>query len=480
MNLPVRYRPQRLEELVGQDGVARVLHNALARKRVAPVYLFAGPRGVGKTTTARILAKALNCERGVTPEPCGVCTSCVSIQQGRSLSVVEMDAASNRGIDDIREIREKVHVLPPDGRYKVYIIDEAHMLTREAFNALLKTLEEPPPHVVFVLATTEPQRIPETVQSRAQRLDFRPIPVETMVRRLLDVATREGMDLTPEGAREIARHARGGLRDALRLLELAALHAEGSLDRETVRRALGLPPQEVFQDLLQALEAGDVARAWAVVDRGQEQGLMPRDWINGLAELLEMRMEKALREGGEDESRLLAWSRFLLEYDALYRHTRFDTLLFRYTLYRMARASYLTSLKAWTVQGGYPHRDAVLHQPPRERSSPPGGKGATGDAAPPSEPPSPAPPPEVRLPEVFRSLETDSPPAALVGVLATCGVEEEPDRVRIRYRNDAERAILERHLTDLERAAGKPVVLEHDRARARLFEALKLEEVDAP
>lgn len=471
MNLPVRYRPQRFGDLVGQEGVARVLVNALKEKRVSPVYLFAGPRGVGKTTTARILAKALNCEQGITPEPCGTCPSCISITQGRSLSVVEMDAASNRGIDDIREIREKVHLLPPDGRFKVYIIDEAHMLTREAFNALLKTLEEPPAHVVFVLATTEPHRIPETVQSRAQRLDFRPISRETIARRLLHVASQEGLPLTEEGALEIARHARGGLRDALRMLELVSLHGGEELDARVVREALGLPPEDLFRRLLQALEAGDVAGAWDVIREGQNRGLLPRDWATGLAEALEDLMDQAFEGKDVPVERVLAWSRFLLEHDALHRYTRFEDLLFRYTLYRMAHASRLSSLKALLHQGGYPHRSETLHSPPpapsrKERAPSP------ENAAVPEEKPS------VTLPGVFQGLEALETREMVLGVVAQALVEDHPDRVIIRYRNGTEGNILQEILPKLEKVAGKPVELQHDRPRALLMEALNLEEVE--
>lgn len=471
MNLPVRYRPQRFDEIVGQDGVVRILKNALRREKISPVYLFAGPRGVGKTTTARVLAKALNCTKGVTPDPCGQCPPCLNIQQGRSLSVVEMDAASNRGIDDIREIRERIHVLPPDGRYKVYIIDEAHMLTREAFNALLKTLEEPPPHVVFILATTEPHRIPETVQSRAQRMDFRPVNLEVMAQRLMEIAEKEEIPLTVEGAREVARHARGGLRDALRLLERVALQQEKPLNAEAVRRSIGLPPEDVFRDLLQALEKGDVSHAWEIVQEGQRQGLLPQDWIQGLADMLENRMERALQGEEEDETRLLAWSRFLLEYDALYRYTRFDTLLFRYTLYRMARVASLFSVKAWEIQGGYPHRDQHLHQPPHPVSStsPPPQPSSLSKS---SKQPHVAPTPSV--PEIFRK---EPLPPALSGILASCEVEVQEDRVVIAYQNEVEREILERHRTYLEKVMGKPVEFRQDRARSLLIQALNLEEV---
>lgn len=214
-----KWRPYRFEDIVGQDVVVQLLVNSLATERVPHAYLFCGPRGVGKTTTARVLAMALNCHEGITPQPCGNCSSCLGIRQGRSLDVVEIDAASHRGIDEVRELRENVKYTPLESRFKVYIIDEVHMLTQEAFNALLKTLEEPPHHVVFVLATTDPKRLPETILSRCVKLVFNPIPHEAIVGQLKKIASLEEVEVEEEVFHLLARKADGSLRDAESLFE---------------------------------------------------------------------------------------------------------------------------------------------------------------------------------------------------------------------------------------------------------------------
>ena len=210
-----KWRPQGFDALVGQEAVRTALTNALETGRIAHAYLFAGPRGTGKTSTAKILAKAVNCEHGPTPNPCNECQNCVRINDGTSMDVFEIDAASNRGIDEIRDLREKVAFAPVSGRYKVYIIDEVHMLTTEAFNALLKTLEEPPPHVIFILATTEPHKIPATIHSRCQRFDFRRVTDADIVKRLREVADGSGIAADDDALQLIAVQADGGMRDAL-------------------------------------------------------------------------------------------------------------------------------------------------------------------------------------------------------------------------------------------------------------------------
>lgn len=261
------YRPQTFAELIGQDHVARTLHNAVETDSVAHAYVFAGPRGTGKTSTARILAKALNCigtlEAPVqrpTPTPCGVCRHCIAIADGVSLDVVEMDAASNRSIDDIRELRDKIAFAPVTGRFKVYIIDEVHMLTREAFNALLKTLEEPPADVVFVLATTEPHKIPETILSRCQRFDFRRPQVRDIARLLASIVARENERAAAQGdgrhiaiedaaLAEIARHSQGGFRDAIGTLEKLIAYGEGVIRPADVLEALGVTSSDLLYEI---------------------------------------------------------------------------------------------------------------------------------------------------------------------------------------------------------------------------------------
>lgn len=267
-----RWRPQRFEDLVGQEVVVRTLRNALSSGQIAHAYLFAGLRGVGKTTVARLLAKALNCERGPTPEPCGECVACRDITLGSSLDVLELDAASNRGIDAVRELREVARVMPVRDRFRVFILDEAHQITADAFNALLKILEEPPAHVVFVLASTDKQKFPATILSRCLQVDFRPIPVEVVAARLTAVAAAEGFALTDAAAQLLARAGEGSLRDALSLLDRVRAFAGGDVDEDAVAAILGLPSFEVLHDLWRCLAAGDLAGALAVTERERQAG----------------------------------------------------------------------------------------------------------------------------------------------------------------------------------------------------------------
>lgn len=253
-----KWRPQDFENLVGQEHISITLRNAIATGRIAHAYLFAGPRGTGKTSTAKILAKSLNCQHGPTANPCNTCSNCEKITAGTSMDVFEVDAASNRGIDEIRDLRETVKFAPVDGRYKVYIIDEVHMLTTEAFNALLKTLEEPPGHVVFVLATTEPHRIPATIHSRCQRYDFRRIGVKEIEQRLAAIAEHSGLQAAPEALRLIAVQADGGMRDALSILDqCAALDADAVITAAHVRQLLGLIGHEWVWQLTEAVAERD-------------------------------------------------------------------------------------------------------------------------------------------------------------------------------------------------------------------------------
>ena len=234
-----KWRPQAFEAVVGQDPVTRTLQNALSSGRVAHAYLFTGPRGVGKTTTARLLAKALACTQRAGPEACGACPSCQDFVSGAPVDVMEIDAASNTGVDDIRTLRENVKYAPARGRFKIYIVDEVHMLSGPAFNAFLKTLEEPPAHVVFVLATTDPRKIPATVLSRCQRFDFRPIPPEQLTATLSEILTKEGVRFEPAALPLLVRAAEGSLRDALSLLDTAIAYGGGALDEASVARILG-------------------------------------------------------------------------------------------------------------------------------------------------------------------------------------------------------------------------------------------------
>jgi DNA polymerase-3 subunit gamma/tau len=225
-----KYRPGNFENIVSQHHITTTLKNAVELGRISHAYLFCGPRGTGKTTTARVLAKALNCEKGPTPEPCGVCTVCVEIARCSSPDVFEIDAASNRGIDDIRELRENVRYAAVGGRYKIYIVDEVHRLTKEAFDALLKTLEEPPSHVIFIFATTEPQALPPTILSRTQRYDFKRIPVSALAEAINSIAQKESLTIDPDAALMVAKKADGSLRDAISLLDQLSSFSENRID----------------------------------------------------------------------------------------------------------------------------------------------------------------------------------------------------------------------------------------------------------
>lgn len=275
-------RPQAFETVVAQGHVTTTLQNAIRLERVAQSYLFSGPRGTGKTTTARLLAMALNCEQGPTPEPCGQCAACVAIRQGNSMDVLEIDGASNRGIDEIRQLREEVGYAASQGKRRVYIIDEVHMLTTEAFNALLKTLEEPPAHVVFVFATTEAHKVPETILSRCQRYNFRRIPPAAIVEELKLAVAEEGVKAEEAALFLIARKADGGMRDALSLLDQVIAFSDSGIVEDAVQNLLGLIPRDVYFDLTQAIVDRDSPRALGVVDRLMREGSDLSEFVAGL------------------------------------------------------------------------------------------------------------------------------------------------------------------------------------------------------
>lgn len=253
-----RWRPQNFEEIIAQEHVSKTLSNAISNDRIAHSYIFTGPRGVGKTTSARILAKALNCEKGPTPTPCNECSSCISITQGNSLDVLEIDGASNRGIDEIRNLRENIRYTPTQGKYKIYIIDEVHMLTKEAFNALLKTLEEPPAHALFIFATTEIHKVPATILSRCQRFDFRRIPLKTIMSHLQNICEQEKIDIQEEALLQIAKKADGSMRDAQSILDQIISYSGSQVTFENVSQALGVIHQDIYFTLSEHIRKQDI------------------------------------------------------------------------------------------------------------------------------------------------------------------------------------------------------------------------------
>ena len=261
-----KWRPQLFEEVVGQQHITKTLQNAISQKRVAHAFLFTGARGVGKTSTARILAKALNCEKGPQISPCDQCTNCQEITHGTSMDVIEIDGASNRGIDEIRELRENVRYTPAKCRYKIYIIDEVHMLTKEAFNALLKTLEEPPPHIIFIFATTEPHKIPATILSRCQRYDFKRIPFREVTGNLKRIVEEEKIQISQRGLLSIARESEGSLRDAQSLLDQVIAYAGKNIRDEDIAEVLGLIDHKILSDTIEALARRDVERCLEVIE----------------------------------------------------------------------------------------------------------------------------------------------------------------------------------------------------------------------
>ena len=282
-----KYRPQRFDQLVGQEAIAATLGNALRTGRIAPAYLFCGPRGTGKTSSARILARSLNCigSDGPTPEPCGVCELCTSIAAGNALDVIEIDAASNTGVDNIRELIERSRFAPVQARWKVYVVDECHMLSTAAFNALLKTLEEPPPRVVFVLATTDPQRVLATILSRCQRFDFRRIPLQALEQHLSWIADQEQIGITPEALHVVAQRAQGGLRDAESLLDQLSL-LPAPIEATAVWELLGAVPEQELLALAGALASCDPLALLEGCRELLERGREPAAVLQGLVSLL--------------------------------------------------------------------------------------------------------------------------------------------------------------------------------------------------
>src|SRR5579859_4122319 len=283
-----KYRPQNFSEVIGQEHVTRTLKNAIEQGRTAHGYIFSGHRGIGKTTVARILAMALNCRSSDKPvtEPCGVCDSCIEIRAGNSVDVIEIDAATNRGIDEIRELREAARYRPARDRFKIYILDEAHQITDAAFNALLKTLEEPPSHVVFMLATTQPEDIPQTIRSRCQHFSFRAVRFEEILGQLKDLVGREKIEADDEALALLAEAGDGSIRDALSILDQAIASCDGRLTAEGVRQLAGTAPSTVLEEVMQAVARSSSEEVLRLVDRLIGEGHSPTHFARQMVRFL--------------------------------------------------------------------------------------------------------------------------------------------------------------------------------------------------
>ncbi len=417
-----KYRPQSFDDLVGQEHVAKTLANAIVRQRIAHAYVLSGPRGCGKTTTARILARALNCVKGPTATPCGACPQCVEIANGSSTDdVLEIDGASNRGIDQIRELRETVKYAPARSRYRVIIIDEAHQISKDGFNALLKTLEEPPPHVVFMMATTESQKIPETILSRCQRFQLRSITLTDIYDRLKRIVDAEKIPVEEAALREVARSAHGSLRDALSLLDQVIAFAPNGATVEDVRGLLGLLPGEFVRTFTATIQSGEPAKVLQAVQTAIEDGLD----LSQLAEdLLDRRHRLLLWKAGvrdprapdaaemEQEAALLSEERLERDLTVLsravadMRRSEVPRVTFELACLEMAQDAVSVNelverleILEKALRSGTPPAPV---RPPPVRETPP----SAPPPSPAAHPPSPGPAP--------RTAESDSPAPALV------------------------------------------------------------------
>ena len=477
-----KWRPQTFAEIVGQGATAETLKNAISQNRIAHAYLFAGARGVGKTTTARILAKALNCRQGPSVNPCNDCASCREVTSGQSIDVLEIDAASNRGIDEIRELRESVRYRAARDRYKVFIIDEVHMLTTEAFNALLKTLEEPPAHVVFILATTELHKVPGTILSRCQHFNFRAISTREIFERLELIAGEEQIRIEERALSAIARASEGSLRDGESLLDQAISLCGQEVREEQVRDLLGVVPQQLLEDVADAVIARDTRQVLALVDQvlasGRNAQQLVRELMGHFRNLLMVKIagkdSRLVSAPSEDLARLQTVSAQLSEEDL----TRFFQILvatdgelrgsthprlhLELGLVRMVQAKRLAALEELLAAfsgGAIPEKP----EPPATTGSPQSAPSPPSPIFQDSGPPSPAVAATL-LDRVREAAFNDSPlVASLLGKASDATVAG--DEIRVRFaagergsrellQDDENRKVIERASTKLE---GRPL-----------------------
>ncbi|MCA6084734.1 DNA polymerase III subunit gamma/tau [Candidatus Endomicrobiellum agilis] len=323
-----KFRPQNFDKVIGQEHISQTLKNAICEKRVAHAYLFSGPRGCGKTTMARILAKALNCKNGPTIEPCGVCENCLEISKSSSIDVLEIDGASNNGIDEIRALRENVKFSSANSKYKIYIIDEAHQITSQAFNALLKTLEEPPPHVVFIMATTEQHKIPATILSRCQRYRFKLISSAEMICAIKDIGQKEGFEIDDEALSILTSASGGSMRDALSLLDQAVSSNAGKITGNYIRELFGLLPKDIIVSITDSVAKGDIQAILKTVKEIFEQGYnilqFARDLRDHLRNVMIYSINPAVAEISSGDKKLFDIQKTLF---TVSRHLRMNNLL---------------------------------------------------------------------------------------------------------------------------------------------------------
>ncbi|HET6330272.1 MAG TPA: DNA polymerase III subunit gamma/tau [Holophagaceae bacterium] len=375
--LALKYRPRLLSDLVGQEASVKALSNALKRAKetgkLHQAYLFAGVRGTGKTSTARILARSLNCVQGPTAEPCGVCEPCVAAERpDQNLDIVEIDAASRASVDDARALRDQVQTRPAFCRYRVYIIDEVHMLSQQAFDALLKVIEEPPPHAIFVLATTELHDVPDTIKSRVQIYPFRLIPVPVIEKRLAFVCQQEGVSAKGEALRLVAEAGQGSMRDALTTLDRVIAAGDGHVLEESVREQLGIVPAVRVQGVLEALAAGDTG---AILDHCEALASLGADWTTFWRELvtaLRARLEKEVRAGRGPQD-LLRWARviqLLLLRERDLRDTALPRVVVELALITAAQLPHLATLESLTSGRAAVPAAVPASPPPRPRVAP--------------------------------------------------------------------------------------------------------------